>query len=534
MLSQAFRARIGFASTLFFLAFVLVAWTLSPYAQERYGGTLTIAIRDDDAIRMDGRKLKPSHETGALVFDSLVAYGRAGMQEIVPSLAKSWEQPDPLTYIFQIRKGVKFHNGRELTAEDIKTNYDWVLQTPKGWRPITHRDFLVRVLSKVEAVDRYTVKMTLKTPFEPFLKVLHYVWLGIIPPEEVEKWGKDFNLHPVGTGPFKVTEIVPGNRIVVERFEDYWGPRPYLDKVVIRIIPDNETRLIALQTGELDLARYLSETAVPILNKDPRFKIHKFLTGRMENRFHFNLRRWPMSSLKFRKAVALGAPWTKIADLASPLKGTKVKRTLLEGSWAEDPTAKRLVPSYNPGEAKKLIAEVEAEAGRKIPTLYLISGRSEWDASVGEMVKTELKKIGVELNYEVLEMGRLIDTFMIDKKIPWDMAIIPGAGSDIDPYMAIDYFHSEGSMPDGKNRPGYVNPRIDALLGKAAASKSREEQAKFYQEAERLIFSELPLLNLFNIPFYVGVNAKVHDYVPHNWETIYITNSWTNVWKEKK
>jgi len=213
----------------------------------------------------------------------------------VPQLATGYETKDNKVWILHLRKGVKFHNGREMTAEDVKVNFDWRINTPKGWKPIKFKE-LIKYLKEVEVVDKYTVKVTLDKPYSPLMRVLAYAMRGVAPPEEVEKWGDKFTMHPVGTGPYKVVEVKPKEKLVLERFDGYWGPKPYIDRVVYKFYRSEETRLIALQKGEVDIAQLFAE-AKPILDKDPNLKYERVISPFIQQKYYFNVKRWPMNDL---------------------------------------------------------------------------------------------------------------------------------------------------------------------------------------------------------------------------------------------
>ncbi len=234
--------------------------SVAPAGEPRYGGTLRIGVRIPQFNRLDARQLTTETmvPSATMIYDYLFNWGENGLESMVPCLATSYETQDNKVWIIRLRKGVKFHNGREMTAEDVKANFDWRIKTPEGWKPVRYRQ-LIKYLKKAEVVDPYTVKVTLEKPFAPLIRILGMAMRGIIPPEEAEKWGEEFNMHPVGTGPFKVVEIKPKERVVLERFDEYWGPKPYVDRVVYNFYRSDDARLIALQKGEIDIAPLFDE-----------------------------------------------------------------------------------------------------------------------------------------------------------------------------------------------------------------------------------------------------------------------------------
>ena len=178
------------------LILLMVFSVSSGFADEpKYGGTLRIAARVPQYNRLDARypttpSMVPTYEW---VYDRLFTWGKEGFGTLVPGLALKYETKDAKEWIIYLRKGVKFHNGREMTAEDVKANLDWRIETPKGWQPVRYREHLA-YLQRVEVLDKYTIKLVLDRPFSPLIRVLAFTFKGVAPPEEVEKWKEKFIL----------------------------------------------------------------------------------------------------------------------------------------------------------------------------------------------------------------------------------------------------------------------------------------------------------------------------------------------------
>jgi ABC-type transport system substrate-binding protein len=248
------RIKLYSAFSMIFIG-VFFAFSTSLAAEPKYGGTLKIGVRVPQYNRLDGRQLTvitmvPSY---GMVYDPLFAWGKDGYDSLTPALATKYETKDNKVWTIHLRKGVKFHNGREMTAEDVKANFDWRITTPEGWKPVKYRS-AIKYLKGAEVVDKYTVKIILDKPFAPLMRILAMAVKAILPPEEVNKWGKEFTAHPCGTGPFRVVEIKPKEKVAMDRFDGYWGPKPYLDRLEYKYIRSNDARLIALQKGEVDIA----------------------------------------------------------------------------------------------------------------------------------------------------------------------------------------------------------------------------------------------------------------------------------------
>jgi peptide/nickel transport system substrate-binding protein len=194
---------------------------------------------------------------------------------IVPGLAKELpEMPDDVTYIFQLREGVKFHNGTDFDCDDVLYTYDRLLGKIEGEKS-TQAPRYSGHMESVECLDKYTVKITLKAPWEDFINLMAFdKYQDMLSREAVEELGDDYGLTgAVGTGPFKFKEWVKGDHITLVRNEDYWGEPPYLDEIVYKAIPEESTRILSFLTGETDLMLDPPLKDVAALDEDPKVRV---------------------------------------------------------------------------------------------------------------------------------------------------------------------------------------------------------------------------------------------------------------------
>ncbi|MFC1534618.1 ABC transporter substrate-binding protein [Thermodesulfobacteriota bacterium] len=510
------------------LFFFLLITGVSAAEEPKYGGTLRIGVFiPQDRVDVRYLSIPALVPAGHMIYDPLFGWGKKGFENLIPALATDYETKDHKVWTFRLRQGVKFHNGREMTAEDVKTNLDWRITTPPGWKPVNSRQ-LIRGLKKVEVVDKYTVKIELDQAFAPLPRILAYAFPGVAPPEEVEKWGDKFNFHACGTGPFKLTNLKPRVEVEMERFDEYWGPKPYLDRVIYKFYRSNETRLLALQKGELDLA-VLFDDARPMLDKDLNMAYKVGLTGDVLRKLYFNMRRWPMSDIRFRKAVAMGVDWNNVSINAFAFKSGNYARTLLEYTKYFNPEAVKLFPEYNPKEAKKLIQAVERDEGKKIPPIFWLDGTHSQGKIVGEVAKAQLNQIGVPVNLQFLSTAIWATKVLRDPKMEWDIAGF-GAGFGLEPSLGFNYFVTDsGSAPDGKSLGGYSNPDFDNWVRKAEGA-TEKEAIKFYQEAEKILLKDVAAIPLFPNRHVIAYNKKVKGVHIVDSLNICVTTSWANIW----
>lgn len=511
---------------------IFFLFSVSFGAGPRYGGTLRIGVRVPQFTRLDARYLTTETmiPSAVMIYDYLFNWGPGGYKSLIPQLATGYETEDNRVWIIHLRKGVKFHNGREMTAEDVKINFDWRINTPKGWKPVKFKE-LIKYLKGAEVIDRYTVKIILEKPYAPLLRVLAYALRGIAPPEEVEKWGSKFTMHPVGTGPYKVAEIKPKQKLVLERFDGYWGPRPYIDKVIYKFYRSNDTRLIALQKGELDVAQ-LFEEAMPVLDKDPNLTYKLVISPFIQQKYYFNMRRWPMKDIRFRKAVWMGADWKNIAINTKPFKKGKYARTFLEYTPYFNPDAVSLVPKYNPEEAKRLVQAVEKDAGKKIPPIYWL-GSSSTGKEAAELAKIQLAQIGIPLDLHLMSHANWFDKLLRDPKLEWDIGAY-GAGFGVDPNMGFTYFLTDSKTAiDGKSLGGYSNPQLDKLISESEAVKDENLRMKMYHEGEKILLKDVAAIPVAPYTMLLAYNKKVKGFVINDTMNIYVTSLFSNMWIEE-
>jgi peptide/nickel transport system substrate-binding protein len=525
-------------TTNIFMFFFLILFFLAPASttkasEPKYGGIVRIGVLFPQFDHLDGRKWIPLGFVPAarMIYDPILQWGAKGFEKPQPCLATSYETKDNMEWFFRLRMGVKFHNGRDMTAEDVTANLSWRLETPKGWEPIQNRD-LFRFMKKVETVDKYTVKVTLDRPFSPFPRLLAHSLSSILPPEEVKKWNKDFWKRAIGTGPYKLVDVKPNERVVVERFEDYWGPRPYIDRIEYFFIRSDRARLSALEKGEIDVV-HLIDADKPALEKNPDLEYFDWPVTANLDRIWFNQRRWPMNDIRFRMAIWMGADWKDIVINSYSHQSGHYARTHLEHTKYYKPETIRLVPKYDPEEAKKLIQAVEKDEGKKIPKLRYVDANTPVTKNQAELAKTQLAKIGVTLDLKLHSEPVWTNQLQRDKKMRWDLGK-QGAGFGANPFQGFAYHVSDsGTGADGKSLDGYSNPALDKWIETALRLMNEEEIAKSFQEAEKVL-----ILDAGNIPLsparqLSAFNKKIKGIKPNNLAAFFTTTNFENWWIEQ-
>lgn len=418
-----------------------------------------------------------------------------------PDLAEKWEQPDAKTHIFHLRKGVKFHNGRELTSDDVKYTYERILDPKTG---STARSFYDMV-DKIETPDKYTVKFTLKEPYSAFLVNTASPWAGIVAKEIVEENKGDLNKTAAGSGPFKLQEWTPENRTVMVRNPDYYIPgQPALDKITWLIMKEESARIAALRTGNIHYTTLSAAGADTLKKSDPNITVISAPTLG----YHYlgmNVGKKPFDDLKVRQAISYAVDRKEIietvfrgyARLTGPVPSSMA-------DWALDPSK---FPSYTPdlNKAKQLMAEAGYANGFKTTILAMSSQPAQVETA--QVIQSQLKKIGIEAEIRPLETGVYVDTWR--KK---EMEMMVGSNnSGTNPDRAIYFFfHTQGSA----NVWNFSDQRVDDLSVKARTSTKQAEAKELYNEAQMRVVDLAPNLFLVNHNLFQAYSGKVKNYKP--------------------
>ncbi len=433
-----------------------------------------------------------------LIFSGLVKVNEK--LEMIPDLAERWSTSrDGKTWTFFLKKNVKWHDGVELTAEDVKFTFDSILD-PKV-NSVRRSDYIIDGQPiRFRVVNKYTVQALLPKPFAPFLT---HAGMGIIPQHLLA--GKDintadFNRKPVGTGPFKFKEWQTGDHITLTRNTDYYGGSPLLSGVNFKIIPDENSQLVALEAGEIDDAgippkdytRMKAVRGIKVFEYDALLYTYlglnqanpKFLDKRVRQALAYATDKNQLVSLIFR-------------GLASPAYAPSAPI-----SWAYSDDVPKY--KYDPEKAKKLLKEAKAE-GLEFTILVNQGNKDREKAAV--ILQQQYKKVGVKINIRVMEWSALLKIINAPKD-PKDFdAVIIGWSLGLDP-DAYSIWHSS-MYPKGFNFIKYQNPAVDKLLEQGRTTMEKAGRKKIYAKLWKLIADDQPYIFLWYPKAVEGVSDRV-------------------------
>ncbi len=437
-----------------------------------------------------------------LVQAGLVRVTAAG--DYAPDLAESWETPDDRTVVFHLRPGLQFHDGRGLTAKDVKFTYDSMMADSF----VSPKKSGYAAVESIEARDDRTVVFHLR---EPNGGILDNLTVGIVPS------GADTNVFktaPIGAGPYRVVANVPDERVELEAFDHYHGGAPKIRKVVFRIIPDATTRMLELRRGSVNFEiNSIPLDSVKEFERVPDLKVATSPGSRYEY-MAFNLKNHYLKNLKVRQAIAHAIDREKIVrDL---LRGyAHVTDSMFPtGHWARADALP--THAYDVAAAKRLLDEAGFEDpdgnGPKMRFTLVYKTSQDMEANQrAEMVQQMLREVGIGIEIRSSEFAVFYDD--INKGNFELFSLRRGGVSDPDFYYTI--FHSASIPPAGQNRGFYSNPRVDELILAGRATFDRTKRKAAYEEIQKIVAEELPYLSLYHLDNVAVMDKRFEGFELH-------------------
>jgi len=460
------------------------------------------------------------------IFDGLVQCDND--LNIIPAIANSWKiSQDGLTYTFFLRKGVKFHNGREVTAGDFVYSFTRII-TPET--KSSSSDFFTRIIGAKEfmdkkkeevkgliAQDHYTFKILLSEPYAPFINLLAMKGAKVVPKEDVEKSGVEFGRFPVGTGAFKFASAKAGKEIVLEANPDYFEGRPYLDKIIFKIFhgAPREEILKEFKEGSLEES-FIPPEEIENVVKEKRFLFLQKPTLSLRL-YGFNLSSRPLNNKNLRKAINFAIDKKVILSEIHKNQFHLAKGILPPGMPGYDPM-KDPYP-FNVTRAIQLLSEAGFPQGKGLQPLEIWSASSS-DAAQRELyeIKRQLERIGVRTTIHFETNWPTFVSILRANKAP--IFVLAGYADFPDPdnFLGIR-FHSKSQY----NYMAYHNLEVDRLLDKARTERDYLRRIEIYRKVEKMVLEDAPIVpmvnNLFQMayqPYVKGieVNALGGPYIP--------------------
>jgi peptide/nickel transport system substrate-binding protein len=488
----SFTSSISFTFLLLLLAMPLTSCSRSVATEP---GMVNFLIESmptnlDPRIGIDGQ----SERIDSLIFDSLVELDT----QRVPhgDLAETWEMPDPATYVFHLRPGVKFQDGRPLTSADVKYTFDSIMNgsvtTPKRGS--------LRLVKSVEAPDAATVIIHLSEPNAGFLTDICRPALGVVPSGA----GSDAAGHPIGTGPFSFVSAQQDDNVVLERNPTYFRTQPKIERVRFRIVPEAVVRALELRKGTADLeVSSLAPDMIPVLRQQESLEVTEE-PGTNYAYISFNFANPVLARREVRQALALATNREEIIKYLYRGQARLADGPLPPNSWAYEAGIAHF--SFDPKQAEQLLDSAgyprRAENDGLRLKLTLKTSTEESTRLLGAVLKEQWSRVGVDLELQSMELATLASEIAGGN---FQLYTLRWIGANNDPEFYELAFSSKRIPPLGSNRGHYRNTEVDALLDQARVESDREKRRALFGKVQKIIAEDLPYVSLWFMD-----NVSVH------------------------
>ncbi|MCL4424094.1 MAG: ABC transporter substrate-binding protein [Firmicutes bacterium] len=477
------------------------------------GGSFVIGrVEDTETLDPQGTTTLSSAEVMYLIYDTLLV--RDYDMTIKPSLAQKWEIGDGgKTYTFQLRQGVYFHSGSELTAEDVKFTFErWLANTKSPSR------FMISLIDRIETPDKYTVVVHLKEPFAIFLDNLTSSWASILNKSFVTAHEKDYGvLYVDGTGPYKFKEWVRNDHLTVVRNDKYaWAPKvfkngtPYLEEVVFKVIPEDSTRLAELEQGNIQFTANLPPAEVDRLEKAKKVNLIRY--SDLNTTFlGFKMGKKPLDDIRVRQAINYAINKDELIKgayfgLAEPALGP-----IAPGTWGYWKDVEKAAYKYNPSQAKQLLEEagwktpdgaaIRQKDGQPLQILLMYSPGPAVE-NLMPIIQAQLKAVGIDVKLQQMEWTAYLAALRAGQH---EMMLMSVRYTNAD----ILYFYFHSKQRPAPNRFDYVDAKTDELLDISRTVTDDAKRLSAYQEIQKRVVESAVWVPLVHEKRAVAASPKV-------------------------
>jgi peptide/nickel transport system substrate-binding protein len=479
------------------------------------GGVLVFA-RSGDSVGLDpGRETDGESFYGSTqIFDTLVEFA-PGTTAVQPALAESWNvSDDGLVFTFNLRQGVMFHDGTPFNAEAVKFSFDrqFVEDHPYydlgPWQYWGYMD-MSSIIDRIEVVDDYTVTFYLQKVEAPFLANLAMDFAAIVSPTAVAEYGIEFKNNPVGTGPFRFVSWTKDDSIVLDANREYWGEGPYLDRLILRVIPDATARYLALKNGEVDIIDFPSAEDLELMDQDPNIELIQ-QPGLNVGYIAMNNDKPPFDNVLVRRAMNHAIDREAIIEAVYGSAGTVANNPIPPTMWGynDDLTGY----DYDPDRARELLAEAGLADGFETD-LWAMPVARPYNPNarrIAEIVQADLAEVGVQAEIVSYDWGTYLDRVDAGDHM---MGMLGWTGDNGDPDNFLFVLLSAAAADAGGNIAFWRNPQFNELIIEAKETFDQDRRTELYEEAQVIFEEDAPWVPLAHSVVTVPVRTSVRNFV---------------------
>jgi peptide/nickel transport system substrate-binding protein len=500
--------------------------------RDRDTDTLVVG-RSADIVGLDPARFSDNEsvEVCEQVYEHLVRL-RADGQDVEPALATAWEvSDDGRAWTFHLREGVYFHDGTKLDAEAVRFSFERQLDKKN---PFRMSDFaywdsnFAGTVRAVEVIEPLSVRIHIFKASAQFLSSLAMFPVSIVSPTAVKKWGPAYAEHPVGTGPFRFVEWEKGERVMIERWDGYWGEKAKLRRVVFRAIPDARQRLVALEGGAIDVAYGILPEELQFVALHPDLELVRS-PGQNVAYLAMNTERSPFTDKRVRQAVNHAVNKVPIVSLVYQGNAVPASGPVPPTMWSYDPDVVQYL--YDPPLARQLLAAAAAEKQfdpQRRYTLYVPSEPRAYmpdPERIARALQRNLENVGIHVDLVILPFPEFLAQV---ERGAHDLVLIGWTADIPDPdnflYQMFSRDNATGEHP--RNLSFYKDANVSGLLQYAQETNDRTERERLYREAQERIAVDAPWVPLAHSAISIAARDEVHALAIHPSSLVYYQTVW--------
>lgn len=495
------------------------------------GGTL-IWGRGGDSVNLDLAQATDgeSIKAGIQIFENLVIFGKDSM-DVEPQLAKSWSiSEDGLTWTFKLRRGVKFHDGTPFNAKAVYDSFARIIDKSHpfyGYGKWKYLSLSLGQVKEIKVIDDYTVSLVTKKPYAPLLNNLALWLCPIVSPQAMAKYKDQIGLNPVGTGPFEFVKWVKDDQIILKRNNEYWGEKAKVDKIILKSIPEPSSRLMALQSGTIDIADDLDPDSINLVKKNANLAVIERPSVNV-GYLALNTEKEALKDVRVRQAISHAIDKETLIKTIFQGLAIPAKNPFAPSIWGYNDAIEPY--KYNPQKSRELLKQANFGKNTELELWAMPVSRAYMPEPVktAELIQAYLAAVGLKAKIVRHDWGTYLSKTANGEH---DMCMLGWLGGNADPDNFLYGLLSADTAktPGAANVALWKNQEFTDLCLKAQKTFDKAERTKLYLKAQEIFHEEVPWVPLAHSTVVRCYNKRLHD-VPLRPNGL---NSFQMIWKEQ-